>query len=307
MNVTRKHDNFFKTTFEKPAHAAELLRIAAKHNDGLAEFLDAVNLDTLQPMPGEATREGLSGATDLAFRVNLKGSACSAELHVGVVLEHKSYKDTSVLQQLMHYYFEVILQKAGNIPTVAIVVYNGNDQWNPLKDPNYNRPYPEYPDYFNRVGYPFVCEFIDVGTEIEAADFMTADPQLVLALVAMRYAFQPSERSRFLEALRAFKKLGRKGALDFIKEVYVYLKKVIPLEDKEKFMDTEEAYANKGYKSIYDAELEDARAEGLAEGRKEGRAKGREEGREEREKLAAEIAAQAEEIRKLKVLLAQRG
>lgn len=295
MNVTRKHDNFFKTTFENPEHAAELLRMAAKHNNGLAEFLAAVNLDTLQPMPGEATREGLSGATDLAFRVNLKGSACSAELHVGVVLEHKSYKDTSVLQQLMHYYFEVILQKAGNIPTVAIVVYNGNDQWNPFKDPNYNRPYPEFPDYFNRVGYPFVCEFIDVGTEIEAADFMTADPQLVLALVAMRYAFQPSERSRFLEALRAFKKLGRKGALDFIKEVYVYLKKVIPLEDKEKFMDTEEAYANKGYKSIYDAELEDARAEG------------REEGREEREKLAAEIAAQAEEIRKLKVLLAQRG
>ena len=290
-----------KTTFEKPAHAAELLRMAAKHNDGLAEFLAAVNLDTLQPMPGEATREGLSGATDLAFRVNLKGSACSAELHVGVVLEHKSYKDASVLQQLMHYYFEVILQKAGNIPTVAIVVYNGNDKWNPLNDPNYNRPYPEYPDYFNRVGYPFVCEFIDVGTEIEATDFMTADPQLVLALVAMRYAFQPSERTRFLEALRAFKKLGRKGALAFIKEVFVYLKKVIPTEDKEKFMDTEEAYANKGYKSIYDAELEEAREEGLAEGR----AKGLEEGRkEERERLTAEIAAKDAENRKLKAQLA---
>ncbi|MCQ2062889.1 MAG: hypothetical protein MJY99_06075 [Fibrobacter sp.] len=136
MNVTRKHDNFFKTTFEKPAHAAELLRMAAKHNDGLAEFL---------------------------------------------------------------------------------------------------------------------------------------------------------------EALRAFKKLGRQGALAFIKEVFVYLKKVIPTEDKEKFMDTEEAYANKGYKSIYDAELEEAREEGLAEGR------------EERKKLAAELAAQAEEIRKLKALLAQKN
>ncbi len=212
-----------------------------------------------------------------------------------MVLEHKSYKDASVLQQLMHYYFEVILQKAGNIPTVAIVVYNGNDQWNPLEDSNYNRPYPEYPDYFNRVGYPFVCEFIDVGTEIEAADFMTADPQLVLALVAMRYAFQPSERSRFLEALRAFKELGRQGALDFIKEVYVYLRNVIPTEDKEKFMDTEEAYANKGYISIYEADVE--------KGREEGRA----EGREERKKLAAELAAQAEEIRKLKALLAQKN
>lgn len=283
MNVSRKHDNFFKTTFENPAHAAELLRMASKHNEGLAEFLTAVNLDTLEPMPGEALREGLSGATDLAFRVSLKGSTHAAELHVGVVLEHKSYKDSSVLQQLMHYYFEVILQKAGNIPTVAIVVYNGDDKWNPFEDPNFNRPYPEYPDYFNRVGYPFVCEFIDVGFEIDAADFMAADPQLVL-----RYAFQPSERSRFLEALQAFKKLGRQGALDFIKEVYVYLRNVIPAKDKENFMDTEEAYANKGYMSIHEADVE--------EGRKE-----------EREKIAAEMAAKDAEIQRLSELLASKG
>ena len=299
MNVSRKHDNFFKTTFENPAHAAELLRIASKHNEGLAEFLTAVNLDTLEPMPGEALREGLSGATDLAFRVSLKGSTHAAELHVGVVLEHKSYKDSSVLRQLMHYYFEVILQKAGNIPTVAIVVYNGDDKWNPFEDPNFNRPYPEYPDYFNRVGYPFVCEFIDVGFEIDAADFMAADPQLVLALVAMRYAFQPSERSRFLEALQAFKKLGRQGALDFIKEVYVYLRNVIPAKDKENFMDTEEAYANKGNMSIHEADVE--------EGREEGR-------KEEREKIAAEmaakdasIAAKDAEIQRLSELLASKG
>ena len=72
-------------------------------------------------------------------------------------------------------------------------------------------------------------------------------------------------------------------------------------------MDTEEAYANKGYKSIYDAELEEARAEGRAKGLAEGLAEGRAEGREECEKLAAELAVQAAEIRKLKALLAQKS
>jgi len=252
LNKKVDHDKFFKTALGKPKLTAEMLRMAAKNNKGLAKFLAAVNLETLIPMPGEATREGLSGASDLVFRVNLNGSGQEADLHVGVLLEHKSYDDKNVLQQLMHYYFEVILQKAGRIPTVAIIVYNGNADWNPITDSSFRTPYPEYPDYFNQVGYPFVCEFIDVGDEIDAADFMTADPQLAVALIAMRYAFRREERERFLEALKAFKKLGREGALDFLKEVYVYLRKVIPATDKELFMDTEQAFANKGYISISD-------------------------------------------------------
>ncbi|MCQ2124919.1 MAG: Rpn family recombination-promoting nuclease/putative transposase [Fibrobacter sp.] len=256
MTKNLDHDKFFKTALGKPERAAQLLRLAAKHNEGLQDFLAAVNLDTLQPMPGEATREGLSGASDLTFRVNLRGSEQMANLHVGVLLEHKSYEDHDVLQQLMKYYFEVILQKAGNIPTVAIIVYNGSDDWNPITDPSYATPYPEYPAYFNKVGYPFICEFIDVGDEIDTVDFANADPQLALALVAMRYAFEPSERERFLAALKAFKALGREGALDFLKEVYVYLRKVIPVKDKELFMDTEEVLRNKGYKSISDADIE---------------------------------------------------
>ena len=57
-------------------------------------------------------------------------------------------------------------------------------------------------------------------------------------------------------------------------------------------MDTEEAYASKGYMSIHEADVE--------EGREEGR-------KEEREKIAAEMAAKDAEIQRLSELLASKG
>jgi hypothetical protein len=71
-NRTKHHDAFFKTVFRSTERTASLLNVAAKRNNGLAEFL---------------------GAADLAFQVNLKKSRQRANLLIGVVLEHKSYVD----------------------------------------------------------------------------------------------------------------------------------------------------------------------------------------------------------------------
>ena len=176
----RNHDNFFRTIFADPKNTANLISLAAKNNPNLKELLSLINLETLQEISGAATREGASGSGDLTFKVEIKNSTKKNfkknseadkgsnsennrpdQLLVGLILEHKSYRDSKIRNQLLKYYFEVMHQKAGNIPAVAIIVYNGRDKWNPLKI----KPHPGYPEFFQKVGLPFRVEFIDLGRE----------------------------------------------------------------------------------------------------------------------------------------------
>ncbi len=124
-NRTKHHDAFFKTVFRSTERTASLLNVAARRNKGLAEFLGAVDLGTLRGIPTEVPREGFAGAADFAFLVNLKKSRQRANLLIGVVLEHKSYVDYNLLDQLQHYYFEVMRPRLVKEPVVAIIIYNG--------------------------------------------------------------------------------------------------------------------------------------------------------------------------------------
>jgi len=88
--MARPHDIFFRHVFQAPERTASLLRVAAKKSPSLKEFIDAVNLDSLQEISGTFAESGETGAADLAFTVNLKSdSAKNAELLVGLIEEHK--------------------------------------------------------------------------------------------------------------------------------------------------------------------------------------------------------------------------
>ena len=201
-NKTAKkpHDSFFKTAFKEPKRTAELLRFAAKRNKSLAEFIDAVDLSSLKPLPTEGTRIDLSCASDLSFCVRLKHQPTqTAELLVGVVLEHKSFPDNDVLYQLEKYFFELVRKVDAERPMVAIIVYNGQEKWVPEKI----RLYSKYPEYFRKVGLPFRLETIDVGNELPHIDKEKLDPAVMLALVAMKYVFDADKyRETFDEAVQ---------------------------------------------------------------------------------------------------------
>ena len=189
-NRTKHYDAFFKTVFRSTERTASLLNVAAKRNKGLAEFL---------------------GAADLAFQVNLKKSRQRANLLIGVVLEHKSYVDYNLLDQLQHYYFEVMRPRLVKEPVVAIVIYNGRDAWNPSR----LQPYPDYPEYFRDIGLPFKLEFVNVGVEIKSEDIWNLEPSLALALVAMRYVFAAEENAAlFNECTRRFLALKTEDAIN---------------------------------------------------------------------------------------------
>ena len=260
----KHHDNFFRTVFSDPKNAASLLTLASKNNPHLAELLTLVNLDTLQEIPGTAPREGFSGQSDITFQVELNNSNQKAHLIVGLILEHKSYRDSNVRKQLLKYFFEVMQQKAGDIPVVTIIVYNGREKWNPLNA----KPYPKYPEFFQNVGLPFHLEFIDVGHA--ELDLSSLDPQLALVLVAMRYAFDSfGQQDAFKEALASLLKQGNSYS-SVLEEILVYLRETLPQQEKETIMDSLEVLENKGYTSIAEAEREEWFLEGEAKGKAEG-------------------------------------
>ena len=235
----RNHDNFFRTIFADPKNTANLISLAAKNNPNLKELLSLINLETLQEFSGAATREGASGSGDLTFKVeiknpakknfkknsvaeNEKGSNSKSDrpdqLLVGLILEHKSYRDSKIRNQLLKYYFEVMHQKAGNIPAVAIIVYNGRDKWNPLKI----KPHPGYPEFFQKVGLPFRVEFIDLGRE--QVDFSNLDPLLALAIAAMRMVFDAYGAEKYFKtALRRLLK-SKQNFRSIVEEILVYFK-----------------------------------------------------------------------------------
>ena len=288
-NARAGHDSYFRSVFKAPERAAELLRLAARHNESLAEFLKTVDLSPLTEISESFSDTETFGYADLAFTVKIAGDGCgdlkddektkrSADLLVGILEEHKSSKDPNITAQLVKYWYHIMVKNQRNIPTVAIVFYNGREHW----ELDVRTMFPDYPEYYHRIGLPFVLELVDIGDSFSTNEIRDISPKIALALVAMKYVFHGEKMQRHLRtAVKMLKELPRDEAENFLTETFLYLKKLLPKEEKEEFkMDfikTSEAY---GYETIADAE-EKALAAKYEEGRDEGIGIGFEKGRDE--------------------------
>ena len=53
--------------------------------------------------------------------------------------------------------------------------------------------YPEYPEYLRRVGLPFRCEFIDIGSDLCEEEIRAMDVVSMHTLLVMRYVFDAAK------------------------------------------------------------------------------------------------------------------
>ena len=273
-NARTGHDSYFRSVFKAPERAAELLRLAARHNESLAEFLKTVDLSTLTEISESFSDTESFGYADLAFTVKITDSEVSdhnkardADLLVGILEEHKSSRDPNITAQLVKYWYHIMAKNQRNIPTVAIVFYNGRESW----DLENKTMFPNYPKYYQNIGLPFRLELVDIGNTFTTEEMDKLSPKIALALVAMKYVFHSEAMHAHLQtAIRTLKELPRAEAESFITETFIYLKALIPSKEKEElkmdFIKTSEAY---GYETIADAE-EKALAAKYEEGRNEG-------------------------------------
>ena len=189
------HDPYVRSVLKDPARTAELLRLAARKNSNLAQFLATVNLDTLQEIPGAYSDTISFGYSDLAFTVKLESDdPKQAELLVGILEEHKSYPDYSLIPQLVKYWYEIMVRNQKNIPTIAIVLYNGQDSWKFEKQVMF----PNYPEYYHKIGLPFILEVVDVSDIFSDDEISKISPKIALALVALKYVFSGDKLKNIL-------------------------------------------------------------------------------------------------------------
>ena len=256
MNQNFLHDPYVRSVFKDPVRTAELLRLAARKNTNLAQFLATVNLDTLREIPGAFSDVVSFGYSDLAFTVKIDSDEPKqAELLVGILEEHKSYPESALIPQLVKYWYEIMVRDQKNIPTVAIVLYNGKDSW---KIGN-TTMFPNYPEYYHKIGLPFILELVDVGDIFSENEISQISPKIALALVALKYVFSGDKLKKFLKpAIAGLKSLPHEEAEDFLSKTYVYLKQWFNDDTKEQFkMDFKKCSEVYGYKSIAEVEEEE--------------------------------------------------
>lgn len=183
-NATRRnHDPFFRWLFSDVGHLRNLLELAGKVNYDVGEFISAINMDTLVRIPDSYSEVDDTGEADLAFRVNV---STGAPILVGILLEHKSGRDPNVLDQIARYVNSVMKiydknRAFSGIPTMAIIFYNGRENWNPLK-----RLEEGYPEYFRGSVLPFHCAFVNMA-DIPDSDCLTCeDVAAGMGVVAMK-------------------------------------------------------------------------------------------------------------------------
>ena len=250
------HDPYVRSVFKDPPRTAELLRLAARKNTNLAQFLATVNLNTLREI-SEAFSNGTSfGYGDLAFTVNIESEEPKqAELLVGILEEHKSYPESGIIPQLVKYWYEIMVRNQKNIPTIAIVLYNGKDFWKIEKEVMF----PNYPEYYHRIGLPFILEVVDISDIFNEDEISKISPKIALALVALKYVFSGEKLKKYLKpAIAGLKSLPKEEAEDFLAQTFIYLKYWFKGEAQEQFkMDFKKCSEVYGYKSIAEVEEEE--------------------------------------------------
>ena len=99
-NSRRSHDAFFRWLFADKNHLRALLKLSAKSNLEIQQFLAAVDPNTFVRIPDTYSNVDETGEADLAFRVN---ASSGDHALVGVLLEHKSGPDANTLAQMKKY------------------------------------------------------------------------------------------------------------------------------------------------------------------------------------------------------------
>jgi hypothetical protein len=145
--------------------------------------------------------------------------------------------------------------------------------------------YPEYPEYLRRVGLPFRCEFIDIGSDLSEEEIRGMDVVSMHTLLVMRYVFDAAKLRAYLpEAARLLLSLGREERATLWNRTCVYLGELLEPGQKEVYMDYQthrEVFGTPCIAEVMEMEVEERIAKACEKAREEVGDKAREEGREE--------------------------
>ena len=195
----KPHDAFCRWLFADVTHLRHLLELAGKINMDVGEFLTAIDLDTLVRIPDSYSEVEETGDADLAFRVNV---STGAPVLVGILVEHKSGRDADTFNQIARYVRSVMKRfdkgrLFDGLPTMAIIFYNGRENWNPIEILER-----DYPKYFHGSVLPFRCAFVNMSDIPDSDSLACEDVAAGMGIAVMAHAY---DKDKLLEILPKFK------------------------------------------------------------------------------------------------------
>ncbi len=289
---SRDHDGFFRYVYSVPKNAKALLNICSKNNSDLDRILAGVNLDTLVRLPDTYSEVGERGEADIAFKAHLSGGG---EINVGILLEHKSKQEKSVLNQVGRYALRVIMDHEDEvfswIPTKAIIIYNGPTGWDPLAEFRKKAR-----AKFQGNELPFECVLVNLAAADDIACVESDSPAAAVGVMAMKYAFSPEGfKSAIPNVETILRKMSSAEQATLVEKIILYLGEYI---DESTVEELQMAWKSIGQRMGF-VSAGDARRAAEKAGREDGLKKGREEGLEEGRKEGFDDALDA--MRKLGV------
>lgn len=292
----RNHDGFFKYVYSDPANARAMLRTLSKGDEAVRKILNNVDLKTLEEISERYDNVDERGEADIAFRARtLDGE----NVYFGILLEHKSEHKANVLEQTFRYAFNVMVDKSNTtfkwLPTKAIIIYNGADDWDPLAE------YRKQPhgDFAGRE-LPFECAFVDLKQIPDELLMQSETPEAAIGLMTMKYAFDADAYSKALTAMDPlFRKMDNAKGTTLVEKIKLYLGEYITEEALERLNMAFKSLGERlGFVSAGDVRRarerkirEDAEKRGEIRGEKHGRELERQKSNETIAKLQAEIAS----------------
>ena len=284
----RRHDPFFRYIYAIPANTCTLLRLAQRKNDELRRIISSVDMDSLELIPGSFSNVKEWGESDLAFKARIRGGS---EIFVGILLEHKSYRKSDVLSQIYRYTFEVMQNKGatdfGWLPTKAIIIYNGQCDWDPMKEFR-----AKYRGQFNGRELPFECVLVNLADIPDKACLKDPNVEAAVGALVVKHAFDADGLRSIVDKLTEMLSRLENGARATLAEkIVVYLGEYIDEEVVEELRMRMSIGQALGIKTAGDR-LRAAERAAVRRGRKRGLAQGLEQGIEqgivqERERMTA--------------------
>ncbi|CAK0775653.1 transposase [Gammaproteobacteria bacterium] len=219
------HDRFFKESFSRPEAAADLLRRALP-----AEVVDTLDLTTIKPAKGSFVDPKLrEHHTDLLFEV---AGYDGSPVLVYFLVEHKSSPERWVALDLLRYAVEVWRDwlkrqtdaKVKGVqrlpPLIPLVLYHGADRWTASTNV---ADLVEAPATLDRYRPHFRYELLDLSKV--ADETLPAGVVSRVALLALKYIFQPEMRERFVDIAAILSKLEKEqpGSLEYFRMVLNYV------------------------------------------------------------------------------------
>ena len=200
MSKKNIYDAFFRRFFSEKRFAIDIFRVALPPA--------AFDLFAWESLKSEETsyfdHEGNEKRADLVFAVRLKRNRKAASLVI--LLEHKSYDDPRVMQQILEY--QTVLYAKHKKPVIPIVVHQGSKRLkrrlcfqDTLKDMT-----PTVRKHFGEIALNFTCLPVDIQRLDWNDEGLTAGPVFYMMAQIKRMGFRTFE-----EFARRCKGVGNKS------------------------------------------------------------------------------------------------